>query len=144
MPAPSNRHTNSATCYCKHENMKKHAYEQRILEIERSSFAPVVLSAKEGLGPIAPTMNWLRCRLSFSLLRSAIEVIRPYQYDFMLLGLKKLTPGPVRRIENDNNKCVTMTTFCYFAVYVYCCYILLLQLCSKIKHEKRSTKLIKT
>ena len=94
--APSNRHNNSAACYRKHENMKKRAYEQRILQIEHSSFAPIVLSATGGLGPIAtttykrlasllaekwghsysPTMNWLRCRLSFSLLRSAIQAIR--------------------------------------------------------------------
>ena len=94
--APSNRHTNLSTCYRKHENEKKREYEQRILNVEHASFAPIVLSCTGGLGRIAtstykrlasllaekwnqaygPTMCWLRCRLSFSLLRSSIQAIR--------------------------------------------------------------------
>ena len=94
--APSNRHTTPSACYCKHENLKKRAYQQRIREIEHSSFSPLVLSSTGGLGPAATstykrlgnllsikldqsyssTMSWLRCRLSFSLLRSSIQAIR--------------------------------------------------------------------
>ncbi len=94
--APSNRHPNLSTSYRKHENEKKRAYEQRILNIEHSSFSPIVMSCTGGLGRIAtntykrlasmlaekwnqaysPTMCWLRCRLSFSLLRSSIQSIR--------------------------------------------------------------------
>ena len=93
--APSNRQSIS-TCYRKHENLKKRAYEQRVREIEHGSFTPLVLSATGGLGnaatvcykrlaslialkrdqPYSSTMSWLRCTLSFSLLRSAIQCVR--------------------------------------------------------------------
>ena len=93
--AASNRQPIS-TCYRKHENTKKRAYEQRVREIEHGSFTPLVLSATGGMGNAATicykrlasmiatkhdqayssTMSWLRCTLSFSLLRSAIQCIR--------------------------------------------------------------------
>ena len=94
--ATSNRNTTPSTCYRKHEKCKKRSYEQRILEVEHSSFTPLVMSLTGGLGPAATatykrlatllawkwdqpyshTMGWLRCRLSFSLLRSSIQAIR--------------------------------------------------------------------
>ena len=94
--APSNRQSNPAACYRKHEKTKKRAYEQRVLEVEHSSFTPLVMSSTGGLGHAAnstykglatlltakwdqlysSTMSWLRCRLSFSLLRSSIQAIR--------------------------------------------------------------------
>ena len=94
--APSNRHPQLSSCYRKHERIKKRAYEQRVREVEHSSFTPLVLSATGGLGNEAnifykrlasmlaskwdnqysTTLCWLRCRLSFSLLRSAIQSIR--------------------------------------------------------------------
>ena len=94
--APSNRHPQPATCYRRHENEKKRVYEQRIRDIEHGSFAPLVMSVTGGMGriattvykrlasmlsnkwnqPYATTMGWLRCRLSFSLLRSSILAIR--------------------------------------------------------------------
>ncbi len=83
-----------ATCR-KHENIKKRAYEQRVREIERGSSTPLVLSLTEGLGnaatvcfkrlasmlatkrdqPYSTTMAWLRCCLSFCLLRSSIRAV---------------------------------------------------------------------
>ncbi len=94
--AASNRQTNLSQCYKKHKNTKKCAYESRIQEIEHSSFTPLVMSSTGGLGPASTstykrlatllaakwdqpytsTINWLRCRLSFSLLRSSIQAIR--------------------------------------------------------------------
>ena len=94
--APSNRHTQLSSCYRKHEQTKKRAYEQRIREVEHSSFTPLVISATGGLAneastfykrlasmlatkwdhPYSTTLCWLRCRLAFSLLRSAIQSIR--------------------------------------------------------------------
>ena len=91
--APSNRHPR---CYRKHELEKKRQYEQRVREIEHASFTPLVLSATGGMAneatvfykrlasclatkwdqPYSSTMSWLRCRLTFSLLRSAIQCIR--------------------------------------------------------------------
>ena len=94
--APSNRHTQLSSCYRKHEQMKKRAYEQRIREVEHASFTPLVISATGGLAneastfykrlasllaskwdhPYSSTLCWLRCSLAFSLLRSAIQSIR--------------------------------------------------------------------
>ncbi len=71
-------------------------HKQRVREVEHSSFTPIVLSLTGGLGNAATTcykklasllsvkrgqhynttMSWLRCRLSFSLLRSSIMCIR--------------------------------------------------------------------
>ena len=94
--APSNRHTQLSSCYRKHEQMKKSAYEERIREVEHASFTPLVISATGGLAneastfykrlasllaskwdhPYSSTLCWLRCRLTFSLLHSAIQSIR--------------------------------------------------------------------
>ena len=94
--APSNRNQTPSTCYRKHEREKKRAYAQRILEVEHSSFTPLVFSATGGMGREATcfykrlasmlaqkwdysystTLCWLRCRLTFSLIRSAIQSLR--------------------------------------------------------------------
>ncbi len=75
---------------------KKRAYEQRIREVEHSSFTPLVLSLTGGMGPAATvcfkrlasmiamkrdqsyskTMCWLICSLNFALLRSSIQCLR--------------------------------------------------------------------
>ncbi|MDD9818414.1 MAG: hypothetical protein OXU61_09830, partial [Gammaproteobacteria bacterium] len=47
--APSNNQTPSV-CYRKHEQEKNRAYEQRICEVEHSSFTPLVFSATGGMG----------------------------------------------------------------------------------------------
>ena len=94
--APSNRRLNLSACYKSHENIKKRAYEQRFREVERGTFTPIVLSSTGGMGraaittykrlaaliatkrdePYSTTMGWIRCRLSFSLLRASIMCIR--------------------------------------------------------------------
>ena len=94
--APSNCNSDLATCYRKHERSKKRAYEQRVREVEHASFTPLVLSASGGMAreatnfyknlaskvamkwnqPYSTTISWLRCRLTFSLLRSTIQCIR--------------------------------------------------------------------
>ena len=94
--APSHKRSSLSACYRKQESLKKRAYEQRIREVEHSSFTPLVLSATGGMAneattfykrlasclamkwdhPYPSTMSWLRCRLTFSLLRSAIQCIR--------------------------------------------------------------------
>ena len=53
--AGSNRQMSLAACYRKHEAIKKRAYEQRIREVEHSSFTPLVLSATGGLATEATT-----------------------------------------------------------------------------------------
>ena len=94
--APSNRQSSLSSCYRKQESLKKRAYKQRIREVEHATFTPLVLSATGGMAseatifykrlasclamkwdqPYSSTMSWLRCRLTFSLLRSAIQCIR--------------------------------------------------------------------
>ena len=96
--APCYRCSTLAQCYRKNELEKKRAYEERVREIEHGSFSPLVFSAAGGMGPIATvvykrlasllfekqgrayssTLHWLRCRLNFSLLRSAIMCIRAH------------------------------------------------------------------
>jgi len=67
-----------------------------VREIEHGSFTPLVFSASGGMGPTArvfyrklasmiaikhrkaysKTLNWMRCRITFSLLRSAVMCLR--------------------------------------------------------------------
>ena len=94
--ASSNQNSTIDMTFRRHEREKKRIYEQRIREIEHGSFTPLVFSASGGMGPsttiaykrlatmlaekrnqkYSQVMTWLRCRLSFSLLRSAITAIR--------------------------------------------------------------------
>ena len=94
--AASNRGGQLSACFRKHENTKKRAYERRIREVVHVSFTPLVFSASGGMAREATsfykrlasllaakrgqtyscTITWLRCLLSFSLLRSAIQCIR--------------------------------------------------------------------
>ena len=80
------------TCYRCYEGEKRHSYENRVREVEHGSFAPLVFSTSGGMGraatvaykrlvtliaakreqPYSNVMGWLRCHLSFSLLRSAV------------------------------------------------------------------------
>ena len=82
--------------YCKHEQEKRRHYDQRVREVEHATFTPLVLSTTGGMGraattfykrlasmvaekrdvPYAVTLNWIRCRLSFALLRASIMSIR--------------------------------------------------------------------
>ena len=70
-------------------------YDQRVREVEHATFTPLVLSTTGGMGraattfykrlasmvaekrnvPYAVTLNWIRCRLSFALLRASIMSI---------------------------------------------------------------------
>ena len=82
--------------YCRE---KKREYSARVREIEHGSFTPLVFSSTGGLGHEAKvfykrlasllsikwdrsysnTLTWIRCCLSFSLLRSSIRCIRGYR-----------------------------------------------------------------
>ena len=94
--ALSNRRRTLASCYRHHEREKRREYDQRVREIERGTFTPLVFSAAGGMGtaatvtykrlasllatkrsqPYSRTIGWLRCRISFFLLRSAITCFR--------------------------------------------------------------------
>ncbi len=94
--SPSYRGLELAACYRRHEREKQRAYEQRIREVEHGSFTPLVFNTAGGMGRAATTtykrlasliatkqqqpycvvMGWMRCRLTFSLIRSAIMCLR--------------------------------------------------------------------
>uniref|UniRef100_A0A1X7T8U6 Uncharacterized protein n=1 Tax=Amphimedon queenslandica TaxID=400682 RepID=A0A1X7T8U6_AMPQE len=74
----------------------KKPYEQRVREVEHSSFTPLIFSTSGGCSPLTTsflkrlsllytdkfnrpyhsTMNFIRCQYSFTILRSAIRCIR--------------------------------------------------------------------
>ena len=100
--AQSHHNTPLAQCYLQNEQEKKRAYNERVREVEHGTFSPLVFSTSGGMGPIATvvyrriasimaekqqqpysrTLFWLRCNLSFSLLRSAIMCLRGVRSSF--------------------------------------------------------------
>ena len=94
--AQSNRDLELKAAHIRSENQKIREYGDRILEIEQGSFTPLVFTTSGGLAPRALTfysclaqqlaekrkqakscvVAWMRCRLSFSLLRSALLCLR--------------------------------------------------------------------
>ena len=82
--------------FTKHEREKRRAYEQRVLEVEHDTFTPLVLSTSGGWGPSATvavkrlaglfsekydqpyssTLSFIRCKIAFSLIDSAISCLR--------------------------------------------------------------------
>ena len=94
--AQSHRNTPLAQCYRRNEMEKRRQYDERVREIEHGSFSPLVFTTSGGMGTTATTvykriaamvaekhskpysraMHWIRCRVSFSLLRSAIMCLR--------------------------------------------------------------------
>ena len=94
--AQSNCHGSLSSVYRKHEQEKKRQYDQRVQEVEHATFTPLVLSTSGGMRraarmfykrlasmvaekrdvSYAMTLNWIRCRLSFALLRASIMSIR--------------------------------------------------------------------
>ena len=82
--------------YSKHENEKKRKYAERILQIEQGTFTPLIFTTTGGMAPecqmfhsrlaelivikkaeeYSKTMNWLKVKISFSLIRSALVCLR--------------------------------------------------------------------
>ena len=116
--APSNVIFVSAA-YRRHENTKRHAYGQRIREIELASFTPIVMSAAGGFAPKANTfykrlasllaskwgdeycvvMGWLHCSLSFSLLQLVIACVHG-TYSSIGHFHKAIPPLDLARVES--------------------------------------------
>ena len=90
--APSNRSIPLSTCYAKHDWEKRQCYEQLILNVEQSSVVPAVFSSTRDMGKHANALYkrivslladksgeaynfvsaWIRCKLSFALLRASV------------------------------------------------------------------------
>ena len=94
--ASSYRGTNLASLYRQHEAKKKNEYAGRVRQIEHGCFTPLVFATTGGIGkeaevvfkrlaslmsekttePYSSVMGWIRSRISFSLLRSALICLR--------------------------------------------------------------------
>ena len=94
--ARSTHHVSLPSLYARHERAKRRQYEQRVCDVEHATFTPLIFSSAGGMGhaasvaykrlagllaekaglPYACVMSWLRCRLSFALLRSSIMCLR--------------------------------------------------------------------
>ena len=90
------REQNLPTLLRRFETEKKRHYNDRIIHVERGTFTPLVFSTTGAMGkeaadamkqlahqisikqdePYSAVMGLLRCRLSFSLIRSAIACLR--------------------------------------------------------------------
>ena len=53
--AQSNRHVSLPSAYRRHEQEKKRQYEQRVREVQHSTFRPLVMSTTGGMGRAATT-----------------------------------------------------------------------------------------
>ena len=82
--------------YTQHENEKKNAYNERIINVEKGSFTPIVMSTTGGMGVEADrfhkrlallisekrkeeyshVVNYIRTRLRFALLKSTVTALR--------------------------------------------------------------------
>ena len=85
--------------YRQHENEKKRKYLQRVLQVEKASFTPLIFTTTGGCGPEADRfhkrvasllavkrkeaygdiMNYMRTRLSFALLKSVLISLRGFR-----------------------------------------------------------------
>ena len=94
--ADSYREQNPEQIYRQHEMEKKRLYADRILEVEQGTFTPLVFSSHGGMGTeckiyhkrlvellstkkgesYANTMQWVRSKVSFALIRSALLCLR--------------------------------------------------------------------
>ena len=97
-------------CYKDNEEIKKRKYDERIREVEHSSFSPLVFSSSGGCAPIASlvikrlsllhsekfnnkynnTINFIRCRFSFSIIRSAIRCLRGSRSPYRNISIESL------------------------------------------------------
>ena len=121
--ATSYRLTNPDKLFRQHERHKQLEYEERIVNVDRGSFCPLVFSTTRTTGPLcdrflkrlaakiaevdevdySSTMSWMRCRISFALIRNAVMCIRgsrssvrkPVRYDRALATAES-------RIEESN------------------------------------------
>ena len=94
--ACSHCHRSLPQIYRSQEMEKRRQYQERILNVDGGTFTPLVFSAMGGAGPAASSflkcladkivtkksttyaqaLGWLRCRLSFALLRSSLLCLR--------------------------------------------------------------------
>ncbi len=97
--AESTRSKSLPQLYASHENEKKNAYNDRIIQVEHGTFTPLVFSTSGGESPecrryhqrlasllsakrkedYAETMTYIRRKIRFCLLRTTLISIRGYR-----------------------------------------------------------------
>ena len=107
--APTHINTNSAQVYKTQEQEKKRAYNERVIQVEKGSFTPIVVSTYGGMGQEAEAfhkklgqliankrnetyshvVNYLRTRMRFSVLRSVLTSLRGVRGKY---SQEKVTP----------------------------------------------------
>ena len=110
--SPSYMNKSVEQVYTDHENQKKNKYLERVLQIEKGSFTPIVLSTYGGFAPeaekhhrriatliankrnenYADVINHIRTRLSFSLMKSIMTAARGVRG-------KKRSEAPISSVE---------------------------------------------
>ena len=100
--APCYRSRDLAAVYKQHESAKKREYNQRVLNVEHGVFTPLVFATTGSMAreastfykrlanllsrkqekPYSMVMGWLRFRLSFAILRSALLCVRGTRSSF--------------------------------------------------------------
>ena len=101
---------NTKDAYRYHESLKKLKYEKRIVEVEQSSFTPLIFSCTDGASPntnkvitrkaqklshkreesFSDFVSYIRSRLSFALLRSCLLCIRGCKVFFKKTGTNRI------------------------------------------------------
>ena len=100
---------------------KKREYMERVLEVENGSFTPLVFGTNGGLGEecekflatlsskiaakddesYSHTITWIRTRLSFEILRSAISCVRGSRVPFRRNNETELKDFDLMNIKGD-------------------------------------------
>ena len=94
--AHSSRNQSLPACYRRHELEKRRLYEDRVIQVEHGCFTPLVFSTSGSMGPSASifykrlasrlaakrnatyssVLSWIRCKISFALIHSAVLCLR--------------------------------------------------------------------
>ena len=94
--AESQRDLPTDVIFHRHQQEKKRSYNQRCIEVENGTFTPLVFGTNRGVGSkcsmflatlteklsvvrgedVNVTMEWLRAKLSFEVLKSALLCVR--------------------------------------------------------------------
>ena len=117
----SQKNQTTAKIFRSHEMAKKREYMERVLEVENGSFTPLVFGTNGGLGEecekflatlsskiaakddesYSHTITWIRTRLSFEILRSAISCVRGSRVPFRRNNETELKDFDLMNIKGD-------------------------------------------
>ena len=119
--APTNASRTIPQMYIQHENEKKRKYNQRVIDIEKGTFTPLVFSTTGGMGKEASifvkrlssllaqktnqsyndTISYVRRRLRFDLLKTTLIALRGFR------GRHQLSPSAIQEIDLNLERSVS-------------------------------------